>query len=65
MIRDTGLGIGLAMALPVLVGLVLDAIAIGVGLGVLTGAVVALRWPPRLRDVGWPSPADDDARARR
>lgn len=60
MIRDTGLGIGVAMAVPMLLGLVVDAIAIGVGIGVLTGAVVALRWPPRLRDVGWVGAVDED-----
>ncbi len=60
MIRDTGLGIGVAMAVPMLLGLVVDAIAIGVGIGVLTGAVVALRWPPRLRDGAWAAGAADD-----
>lgn len=63
MIRDSGLGIGVAMAVPILLGLVVDAIAIGVGVGILAGAVVAMQWPPRLRDVGWAGPGDDDARS--
>lgn len=56
MIRDTGLGIGLAIAVPVLIGLAVDFIAIGVGVGLVAGVLVAVQWPPRLRDVGW---ADD------
>ncbi|HKJ56114.1 MAG TPA: hypothetical protein VJ978_09015 [Nitriliruptoraceae bacterium] len=51
MMRDTGLGIGLAIAVPILIGLVTDFIALGVGIGLVAGVVVALRWPPRLRDV--------------
>jgi len=51
MMRDTGLGIGLAIAVPILIGLVTDFIALGVGVGLVACVVVALRWPPRLRDV--------------